>query len=285
MAETLERNPHAAVRPDWLALRTEAIIEPELKIVDPHHHLWDRQDNRYLFHDLLADMNAGHNVVSTVFVQCRTMLRAEGPAALAPLGEVEFVTGIAAMSASGIYGAARACAGIVAGADLQLGEKVAPVLELMAHSAGGRLRGVRNPVVWHSSPAVQSSTASPKSEWWLSPVMGFCTGVLMGATGIATLPVAPYFAALGLNKDDLIQALGLSFTVSSFALAVGLFVTGQFQMTVAAASLVALIPAFAGMFLGQKLRNRMPQELFKKCFFGGLLILGAYMTYRAITLM
>ena len=52
MAETLDRNPHAAVRPDWLALRTEAIIEPELKIVDPHHHLWDRQDNRYLFHDL-----------------------------------------------------------------------------------------------------------------------------------------------------------------------------------------------------------------------------------------
>jgi uncharacterized membrane protein YfcA len=128
-------------------------------------------------------------------------------------------------------------------------------------------------------------TASPTSEWWLSPVMGFCTGVLMGATGISTLPVAPYFTALGLNKDDLIQALGLSFTVSSFALAVGLFVTGQFQMTVAAASLVALIPAFAGMFLGQKLRNRMPQELFKKCFFGGLLVLGAYMTYRALTLM
>ena len=115
--------------------------------------------------------------------------------------------------------------------------------------------------------------------------MGFFTGILMGATGISALPVVPYFTALGLKKDDLIQALGLSFTVSSFALAVGLFVTGQFQMTVAAASLVALIPAFAGMFLGQKLRNRMPQELFKKCFFGGLLILGAYMTYRAITLM
>jgi hypothetical protein len=89
MAETLERNPHAAVRPDWLALRTEAILEPELKIVDPHHHLWDRQDNRYLFHDLLADMNAGHNVVSTVFVQCRTMLRAGGPVALAPVAACE----------------------------------------------------------------------------------------------------------------------------------------------------------------------------------------------------
>jgi uncharacterized membrane protein YfcA len=110
-------------------------------------------------------------------------------------------------------------------------------------------------------------TVAPKSEWWLSPVMGFFTGILMGATGISALPVAPYF------------------TVSSFALAVGLFVTGQFEMTVAAASLVALIPAFAGMFLGQKLRNKMPQELFKKCFFGGLLILGAYMTYRAIALM
>ena len=68
MAEKVERNPHSPVRPEWLALRTEAILEPELKIVDPHHHLWDRQDNPYLFHDLLADMNAGHKVVSTVFV-------------------------------------------------------------------------------------------------------------------------------------------------------------------------------------------------------------------------
>ncbi|PHY08005.1 MAG: hypothetical protein CK528_01290 [Alcaligenaceae bacterium] len=127
-------------------------------------------------------------------------------------------------------------------------------------------------------------TVVPQSEWWLSPVMGFCTGILMGATGISALPVAPYFTALGLKKDDLIQALGLSFTVSSFALAVGLLLTGQFQMTVAAASLVALIPAFAGMFLGQRLRNKIPQDLFKKCFFGGLLLLGVYMTYRALTL-
>lgn len=127
-------------------------------------------------------------------------------------------------------------------------------------------------------------TVAPQSEWWLSPVMGFCTGILMGATGISALPVAPYFTALGLKKDDLIQALGLSFTVSSFGLAVGLLLTGQFQMTVAAASLVALIPAFAGMFLGQKLRNKMPQDLFKKYFFGGLLLLGVYMTYRALTL-
>lgn len=196
MAETLERNPHAAVRPEWLALRTEAILEPELKIVDPHHHLWDRQDNRYLFHDLLADMNAGHKVVSTVFVQCRTMLRAEGPAALAPLGEVEFVTGIAAMSESGIYGSARACAGIVAGADLQLGDQVTPVLELMAHSAGGRLRGVRNPVVWHSSPAVLSSTAAPPPKGLMADT-AFRKGVVqLGLLGLS-LDVWAYHTQLG----------------------------------------------------------------------------------------
>jgi predicted TIM-barrel fold metal-dependent hydrolase len=196
MAEIVERNPHSAVRPEWLALRTEAILEPELKIVDPHHHLWDRQDNRYLFHDLLSDMNAGHNVVSTVFVQCRTMLRADGPAALAPLGEVEFVTGIAAMSASGIYGSARACAGIVAGADLQLGDQVTPVLELMARSAGGRLRGVRNPVVWHSSPDVQSSTASPPPKGLMADT-AFRKGVVqLGLLGLS-LDVWAYHTQLG----------------------------------------------------------------------------------------
>jgi predicted TIM-barrel fold metal-dependent hydrolase len=185
MSQTVERNPHSAVRPEWLALRTETVLEPELKIVDPHHHLWDRADNPYLFHDLLADMNAGHKVVSTVFVQCRSMLRKDGPSELAPLGEVEFVTGIAAMSASGIYGSSRACAGIVAGADLQLGDRVTPVLELMAHSAGGRLRGVRNPVVWHVSPDVQSSTAAPPPQGLMADA-AFRRGVVqLGLQGLS----------------------------------------------------------------------------------------------------
>ena len=128
-------------------------------------------------------------------------------------------------------------------------------------------------------------SVAPHSEKWASPLVGFCTGVLMGATGISVLPAAPYFAAIGLKKDDLIQALGLSFTVSSFALALGLVVTEKFQLTVATASLVALIPAFAGMFLGQAIRNKISQQLFRKCFFSGLLILGGYMTYRALILL
>ena len=112
----------------------EDIVEPDLPICDPHHHLWDHPDSRYLLDELLADTGSGHNVVSTVFVECASMYRAEGPEALRPVGETEFVNGIAAMSASGGYGPTRACAGIVGFADLTLGAAVAEVLD--AHLAG-----------------------------------------------------------------------------------------------------------------------------------------------------
>src|SRR3974390_265666 len=91
-------------RKDWLDGRKEAILEPALPIVDPHHHLWDRPGNRYLLDELLADTSSGHNVLATVFVQARAMLRASGPEELRHVGETEFVNGMAAMSASGIYG-------------------------------------------------------------------------------------------------------------------------------------------------------------------------------------
>lgn len=118
-------------------------------------------------------------------------------------------------------------------------------------------------------------------EKWLSPVMGFATGILMGATGISALPAAPYFSALGLKREDMIQALGLSFTVSSLALALGLLATGTFHMELAGSSMLALIPAFAGMFLGQWVRDKLPQEAFRRCFFAGLVILGVYMAIRS----
>lgn len=153
--------PHCPVRPEWLALHQEDIIEPALPIVDPHHHLWDRSGSRYLVHELYEDLNSGHDIRATVFIQNRAMLRADGPAELAPLGEVEFANGAAAFGACGLYGGARICAGIVAGADLTLGERIEPVLEAMQRAAGERLRGVRNAVVWHASPEVRSSTMSP----------------------------------------------------------------------------------------------------------------------------
>ena len=112
---------------DWLALTQEATLEPELPICDPHHHFWDFRSERvpyqrYLLHELVADVGAGHNVRSTVFIEARAMYRADGPADLRPVGEVEFVQGLAAASASGVYGPCRAAAGIVGRADLKLGD-------------------------------------------------------------------------------------------------------------------------------------------------------------------
>jgi predicted TIM-barrel fold metal-dependent hydrolase len=130
-----------AIKEDWLRSYDEPVLEPDLPIVDPHHHLWDR-DNRYLLDELLDDVSSGHNVRATVFIQCRSMYRADGPEALQPVGETEFVNGVAAMSASGHYGPTRVCAGIVSHADLRLGARVREVLE--AHlAASSRFRGIR----------------------------------------------------------------------------------------------------------------------------------------------
>ncbi|MBB5390908.1 MULTISPECIES: amidohydrolase [unclassified Herbaspirillum] len=154
-------SPHLRVRQDWLARTAEEALEPALPIVDAHHHLWDRPGGRYLFDELMADIGAGHNVVATVFVQCRSMYRAHGPDAMKPVGEVEFINGLAAQSASGMYGPARACAAIVGFADLMLGEGVQPVLEALLHAGNGRLRGIRNTTAWHADPAIRSNPLPP----------------------------------------------------------------------------------------------------------------------------
>jgi L-fuconolactonase len=139
----------------WLSLRSEPIIEPDLPIIDPHHHLWQR-DARYLFEDFLRDAGSGHNIRSTVFLQCSSMYRADGDPDLAPVGETEFVNGAAAMSASGLYGQARVCAGIVGFANLFLGARVDEVLE--AHlRASPRFRGVRYCSVWDADRSIRST--------------------------------------------------------------------------------------------------------------------------------
>src|ERR1700726_4149360 len=109
------------VRPDWLTLQSEPVIEPDLPIIDCHHHLWDRPGWRYLLDELLADTGAGHNVIATVFVQCWAMHRGTGPKEFSAVGETEFANGIAAMSASRNYGPTQVCAGIVSYCDLRLG--------------------------------------------------------------------------------------------------------------------------------------------------------------------
>ena len=144
----------------WLAQVTEEVLEPDLPICDPHHHLWDYPASRYLLDELLADIGSGHNVTSTVFMECGSMYRADGPEALKPVGETEFVNGIAAMSASGGYGDARACAAIVGYADLNLGPAVGDVLD--AHAAASpRFRGIRHAAGWDPSDEVRNSHTAP----------------------------------------------------------------------------------------------------------------------------
>jgi L-fuconolactonase len=147
-------------RKQWLAQVHEDVLEPDLPICDPHHHLWDTPTSRYLLDELLEDTGSGHNVVSTIFVECKAMYRAEGSEAIRCVGETEFVNGVAAMSASGRYGAIRACKGIVSLADLTLGSAVGEVLD--AHMAvGPRFKGIRHAAAWDASDAVPKSHTNP----------------------------------------------------------------------------------------------------------------------------
>lgn len=154
-------SPYLPVRDEWLARRTETVLEPALPIVDPHHHLWERPGWNYRLDDLLADTNSGHNIVGTVFVQCRSMHRAGGPEPMRPVGETEFVNGVAAMSASGGYGAAKICAGIVGHADLRLGSSVSEVLEAHIRAGGDRFRGIRHITAYDADPALMNPAYSP----------------------------------------------------------------------------------------------------------------------------
>lgn len=118
---------------------------------------------------------------------------------------------------------------------------------------------------------------NPRTERWLGPLCGVLTGVITSATGVFVIPAVPYLQALGLSKDQLVQALGLSFTVSTLALAVGLFGRGALGGGALSASMLALLPAVLGMILGQWLRQRISAVLFKRVFFIGLGLLGAHL--------
>lgn len=154
---------------EWLAQIHEEILEPELPIVDPHHHLWDMAGRRYLLDELLEDLNSGHNIVATVFLECASMYRVSGPQHLRPVGETEFVNGIAAMSASGKYGKTQVCAGIVGTADLTLGAAVETVLASQVAAGNGRFRGVRYGAGWDPSPAINNSHTNPPQHLYLDP--------------------------------------------------------------------------------------------------------------------
>ena len=152
---------------------TEEILEPELRIIDPHHHLWDLRPlvpafpeprhafieaiagaAYYTFDELHADTHSGHNVVGTVFMECGAFYDASRADALKPVGEVEFVNGVAAQGASGLYGDYRPCAAIIGHADLARGDGVRPVVEALLAAGNGRFKGIRHAGAWDADPEV-----------------------------------------------------------------------------------------------------------------------------------
>jgi L-fuconolactonase len=185
-------------REAWLAKAPpEPIIDPELPIIDTHHHLWHRTGTasgesweapafRYLLDEFLADCATGHNVVGSVFLQCHAMYRASGPVPMRAVGETEFVAGIAAMSDSGGYGRTRVAAGIVGYADLTQGDWVTPVLEAHIRAGGGRFRGVRHSAGYDADPVIGNSAPDIQPGLYLRPDF---------RAGMARL------AALGLSLD------------------------------------------------------------------------------------
>jgi predicted TIM-barrel fold metal-dependent hydrolase len=134
--------------------RHEKILDPELPIIDAHHHLYDRPGLRYMFEDYLEDVTAGHNIIASVYVETNSMARAGGPEVLRPLGEIEFANGVAAMSASGSYGSCRVASAIVGYADLSQGDGVAVLLDEAIARAPDRFRGIR-----------MSTLESDNTEW------------------------------------------------------------------------------------------------------------------------
>lgn len=161
---------------EWLNLIREDPLEPALPICDPHHHLWDypevlpesrvpryvRGERHYLLQQLQEDVAGGHNVIQTVFIECNSMYKKDGPLEMSCVGETEFVQGIAAQSASGQYGDTAVAAGIVGFADLTLGNAVAPVLEAHLQISPNRFRGIRYMSTWDPSSKIDSHVKSAK---------------------------------------------------------------------------------------------------------------------------
>lgn len=161
------RGPGAVLAGTWdnnlsaQSASREAILEPDLPIVDPHHHLWVRAGHRYLLDEFLADAKSGHNIRASVFVECGSFYRKGVSELMAPVGEVEFANGIAAMAASGAFGDTLVCAGIVGTADLRTGAEVAKVLDAEIAAGGGRYRGIRFITKWDADEALNTGRYKP----------------------------------------------------------------------------------------------------------------------------
>ncbi len=150
--------PHPRVRPDWLSRLSEDILDPGQPIIDPHHHLWRARPDRYLLEDLAEDLRTGHDVRSTVFIQCGSAYRKDGPEEMRPVGETEFVAAIARESETLPF---RAAAGIVGHADCHLGDRIEAVLNAHVAAGGGRFKGIRHSATFDPGIAPTAPPGAP----------------------------------------------------------------------------------------------------------------------------
>jgi len=160
----------ALPRPDWLALHQEEVLDPGLPIVDPHHHLWALPGSTYLRVELLDDLRTGHDIRATVFVDCHSHYRSDGPEALRPVGETAFVLAQATAHGDDPTGL-QPCAAIVGWADLMLGDQVQPVLDAHAEAGQGRFRGIRARPTWHGDPSVHPAGQGREGVLREAPVL------------------------------------------------------------------------------------------------------------------
>lgn len=174
-----------AADPDWLALHREEILEPDLQIVDPHHHLWDLpRVPRYLQEEFAADLTVGHNVIATVFAECTEGYREDGPERLKPLGETEFVVAFARDAESGPAGDRGVCRGIIGRADLLEGASVEEVLLMHRELGQGLWRGIRQSTAHDETGTVRTTARTPPAEVLMDPKFreGFEKLVNLGMT-------------------------------------------------------------------------------------------------------
>ncbi|MBX9749149.1 MAG: amidohydrolase family protein [Roseococcus sp.] len=168
------------------------MLDAGLPIIDPHHHIWEQVDQRYLLPELLADTGSGHDIRATVFIQCASQYDMAEPPERRPLGETRFMTRIAEAAAGR---STQACAGIVGLVDLTLGDRVTPLLEEHVAIAGGRFRGVRNRTAWNASPAIRTNLEAPPPG--PLPLTAFREGARRLAAMGLTLDVWAYHPQLG----------------------------------------------------------------------------------------
>ena len=148
----------------WLAQVKEEALDPQLPIIDAHHHLWEYPDSQYVVEDYLADTRSGHNIVQSVFVECLSMHRKNGPDEMKPVGETEYVRGLTDASDAKSDHRTRVATGIVGFADLALGESIEPVLDSHISSGRGRFRGIRHASGWDTSNDVRNSHSRPPPQ-------------------------------------------------------------------------------------------------------------------------